>query len=387
MSPIPYARQSVSQADIDAVVRVLRSDWLTQGPGIAQFEEAATAYCGARHAIAVSNGTAALHLACLALDLGPGDLLWTSPNTFTASANCARYCGADVDFVDIDARSYNMSISALEEKLMRAKQAGRLPKVLVPVHFGGQSCDMLAIGKLATRYGFRVIEDASHAVGAEYRSAKVGACSHSDIAVFSFHPVKILTTGEGGMLMTSDDGLARRLRLLRTHGITRDVSEMDGDGEGPWYYQQVELGFNYRMTDIQAALGASQMQRLDEFLARRRALVRRYEEGLRDLPLSTPSEKPLGKSSWHLYAIQLDLEALGATRRTVFERMRAAGVLVNVHYIPVHLQPYYRNLGFKPGDFPASERYYERALSLPMFFGLSDADQDRVCTVLRESLR
>ena len=387
MSPIPYARQSVSQDDIDAVVRVLRSDWLTQGPDIAQFENAMAAHCGARHAIAVSNGTAALHLACLALDLGPGDLLWTSPNTFTASANCARYCGADVDFVDIDSRSYNMSIPALEEKLARAKQIGRLPKVVVPVHFGGRSCDMTEIGRLASLYGFRVIEDASHAVGAEHRSAKVGACSHSDMAVFSFHPVKILTTGEGGMLMTGDDGLARRLRLLRTHGITRDVSEMDGQSEGAWYYQQVELGFNYRMTDIQAALGASQMQRLDEFLARRRALVRRYDEGLRGLPLSTPSEDPSGKSSWHLYAIQLDLEALGTTRRTVFERMRAAGVLVNVHYIPVHFQPYYRKLGFKPGDFPASERYYERALSLPMFFELSDADQDRVCAVLRESLR
>jgi UDP-4-amino-4,6-dideoxy-N-acetyl-beta-L-altrosamine transaminase len=386
MNAIPYARQSVSQADIDAVVRVLRADWLTQGPDVARFEQAMAGHCGARHAIAVSNGTAALHLACLAFDLGPGDLLWTSPNTFAASANCARYCGADVDFVDIDPRTCNLSVPALEEKLARAKQAGRLPKVLVPVHFGGQSCDMLAIGKLAAAYGFRVLEDASHAVGAEYRSVKVGACPYSDIAVFSFHPVKILTTGEGGMLMTNDDELARKLRLLRTHGITRDPSEMQGESEGPWYYQQVELGYNYRMTDIQAALGASQMQRLHEFLARRRALARRYDALLKGLPLATPHEDPAGRSSWHLYVIQLDLETLGISRRTVFERMRAAGVLVNVHYIPVHLQPYYRGLGFRKGGFPASERFYERAISLPLYFGLSDAEQDRVVAVLGESL-
>jgi UDP-4-amino-4,6-dideoxy-N-acetyl-beta-L-altrosamine transaminase len=387
MSAIPYARQSISEADIEAVVEVLRSDWLTQGPGIARFEQVVAAYCGARHAVAVSNGTAALHLACLALELGPGELLWTSANTFAASANCARYCGADVDFVDIDPRTYNISIAALEEKLARAQRAGRLPKALVPVHFGGQSCDMQAIGALAGRYGFRVVEDASHAVGAEYRSAKVGACPHSDVAVFSFHPVKIMTTGEGGMLMTNDDGLARRLRLLRTHGITRDAGEMSGGSEGPWYYQQVELGYNYRMTDIQAALGASQLRRLDEFLARRRELVRRYDTVLKGLPLATPHEDPAGKSSWHLYVIQLDLEALGKTRRAVFERMRAAGILVNVHYIPVHLQPYYRALGFEKGQFPAAERYYERALSLPLYYELSEADQDRVCAVLRESLQ
>lgn len=387
MSAIPYARQNISEADIEAVVRVLRSDWLTQGPAIERFEQAVAAYCGARHAVAVSNGTAALHLACLALELAPGELLWTSANTFAASANCARYCGADVDFVDIDPQTYNLSVPALEAKLEQAKRTGRLPKVLVPVHFGGQPCDMRSLGELAERYGFRVVEDASHAVGAQYGSAKVGACTHSDIAVFSFHPVKILTTGEGGMLLTNDAALARRLRLLRTHGITRDEGEMSGVSEGPWYYQQVELGYNYRMTDFQAALGASQLRRLEDFLARRRELARRYDGALSGLPLSTPAEDAGGRSAWHLYVIQLDLEALAVSRRTVFDRMRAGGVQVNVHYIPVHLQPYYRQMGFKKGDFPASERFYERALSLPLHYGLSTADQDRVCGTLRQCLQ
>lgn len=331
MRAIPYARQSISQADIDAVVEALRSDWLTQGPTIQSFEEAVAAYCGVRHAIAVSNGTAALHLACLALDLGPGDLLWTSANTFVASANCARYCGADVDFVDIDPRTYNISIPALEEKLVLAERAGRRPKVLVPVHFGGQPCDMGAIGRLAKRYGFRVVEDASHAVGAQYASRRIGSGAHSDLAVFSFHPVKIMTTGEGGMLLTNDASLASRLRLLRTHGITRDAAEMSAGGIDPWCYEQLELGYNYRMTDIQAALGLSQLRRVDAFLARRRELVERYAASLRGLPLALPSEQAGAKSAWHLYVIQLELEALGVSRRTVFERMRAGGVMVNVH--------------------------------------------------------
>lgn len=386
MSVVPYAHQSISEADIEAVTAVLRSDWLTQGPDIARFEGGVAAHCGARHAVAVSSGTAALHLACLALGLGPGDLLWTSANTFAASANCARYCGADVDFVDIDPRTYNISVPALEEKLARARLDGRLPKVLVPVHFGGQPCDMDSIGGLAARYGFRVVEDASHALGAQYRSNAVGSCRHSDIVVFSFHPVKILTTGEGGMLVTNNDALARRLRLLRTHGMTRDAFEMDGESEGPWYYQQVALGYNYRMTDIQAALGSSQMRRLDDFLARRRELARRYDDALDGLPLTTPAEDPSGKSAWHLYVIQLDLETVRVSRRTVFERMRAGGVLVNVHYIPVHLHPYYRALGFEKGAFPASERFYGRAMSLPLFYGLCDSDQDRVCRMLRQSL-
>lgn len=382
MRVIPYARQSISQADIDAVVEVLRSDWLTQGPSIDRFEAEVAEYCGARHAVAVSNGTAALHIACLALDLGPGDLLWTSPNTFVASANCARYCGAEVDFVDIDPRTYNMSVAALREKLAAAEKAGKLPKVVVPVHFGGQSCDMQAIGALSRRYGFRVIEDASHAIGGEYQSRKVGNCTYADITVLSFHPVKIMTTAEGGMLLTNDGRLAQRLKLLRSHGITRDAEQMTGPTQGPWYYEQIALGYNYRMTDVQAALGSSQLRRIDQFLARRRAIVQRYHQALRGLALDTPFEDAQCRSSWHLYVVQLH----GDRRSDVFARMRQGGILVNVHYIPVHLQPYYRRLGFKPGDFPEAERFYGRAISLPMFFELSDADQDKVCAALRESV-
>ena len=384
---IPYARQSISQDDIDAVVGVLRSDWVTQGPAIARFEQGVASYCGVRHAIAVSNGTAALHLSCLALGLGRGDALWTSPNTFVASANCARYCGADVDFVDIDPLSGNMSVDALAEKLERAARAGKLPKIVVPVHFGGQSCDMQPIGALAARYGFRVLEDASHALGAEYRTAKVGSCAYADLTVLSFHAIKIITSGEGGMLLTNNDDLARRVRRLRTHGITRESAEMQGDSDGPWYYQQIELGYNDRMTDVQAALGESQLRRIDAFLVRRRRLAKRYALALENLPVRPPREEPYGRSAWHLYAIQLEPRASAVSRRTVYERMRAAGILVNVHYIPVHLQPYYRALGYQEGDFPAAEGFYARELSLPMYYGLSDADQDRVCASLRESLR
>ncbi|HLS86065.1 MAG TPA: UDP-4-amino-4,6-dideoxy-N-acetyl-beta-L-altrosamine transaminase [Burkholderiales bacterium] len=383
MPVIPYARQSISQADVEAVVEVLRSDWLTQGPCIERFESEVAAYCGARQAVAVSNGTAALHLACMALGLGPGDRLWTSPNTFVASANCARYCGASVDFVDIDPRTGNLSVERLAEKLVDAEKKGTLPKVVVPVHFAGQPCDMEAIGGLARRYGFRVVEDASHAIGAEHRGEKTGSCAHSDITVLSFHPVKIVTTAEGGMTLTNDEQLAQRLRLLRTHGITRNAAEMRGASEGPWYYQQVALGYNYRLTDLQAALGSSQLKRIGAFLARRRALVERYHQKLAGLPLTLPHEAPGAASAWHLYVVQVDDPA---RRESVFRRMREKGVLVNVHYIPVHLQPYYRDLGFKPGDFPEAERYYQRAISLPLYFELTEAQQDAVCEALRESL-
>ncbi|MNX24310.1 UDP-4-amino-4-deoxy-L-arabinose--oxoglutarate aminotransferase [compost metagenome] len=387
MQVIPYGRQDIDQADLQAVVEVLQSDWLTQGPAITRFEDLVAQYCGTSHALAVSNATAALHLACRALGLGPGDSLWTSPNTFVASANCALYCGADVDFVDVDPQTYNMSVSALEAKLEQAEQAGRLPKIVVPVHFAGQSCDMEAIRKLADRYGFAVVEDASHAVGARYRDTLVGSCRYSDITVFSFHPVKIITTGEGGLLLTNRKDLHERLALLRSHGITRDPEAMTAPSEGPWYYQQVDLGYNYRMTDIQAALGASQMRRLDAFIARRRELATRYDALLADLPVIRPWQSPDGASAYHLYPIRLDPTRTSKGRREVFEALRASGIGVNVHYIPVHTQPYYQELGFRPGDFPEAEHYYEGAISLPMYATLSDSEQDRVVAALAEALR
>ncbi len=383
---IPYGRQDISAEDVEAVVQVLRSDWITQGPAIARFEEAVAEYCGVRYAVAVTSATAALHLSCLAAGLGPGDRLWTSPNTFVASANCGLYCGADVDFVDIDPHSYNLSVAALEEKLLEAQGRGRLPKLLVPVHLAGQSCEMEQIGVLARRYGVTVLEDASHGIGARYQGKPVGCCRFSDMAVFSFHPVKIITTGEGGMVVTNRQDLYERLIRLRTHGITRREDWLTEASHGPWYYQQLELGFNYRMTDIQAALGASQMGRLDEFVARRRGLARRYDELLQGLPLGLPVQGAEMESSWHLYVIRLQLEKLEKTHRQVFEGLRSAGIGVNLHYIPVHTQPFYRQRGFAWGDFPEAERYYGEAISLPLYFGLTESAQDRVVAVLREVL-
>ena len=379
---IPYGRQSISEEDIAEVVKVLGSDWITQGPSITAFETAMAAYCGASYGVAVANATAALHIACLALDVGPGDLVWTSANTFIASSNCALYCGAEVDFVDVDAATYNLSAAALAAKLELAEAAGRLPKVVIPVHFAGQSCDMRAIAALAQRYGFKVIEDASHAVGAEYLGGKVGNCRYSDMAVFSFHPVKILTTAEGGMVMTRDAGLNRKLQLLRSHGMTREADELEQKDEGGWYYEQITLGFNYRITDLQAALGLSQLKRLDEFLARRRALAARYDTLLADLPLTLPHQHPEGVSAFHLYPIHV----APSRRRAVFDSLRAQGIGVNVHYIPVYTQPYYRKLGFEAGLCPNAEQYYAGAISLPMFYSMTDAEQDKVAAAVRSAL-
>jgi len=387
MKQIPYGRQEINQEDIQAVVAVLQSDWLTQGPAIQRFEEAVAAYCGAKYAVAVSNATAALHLACLAAGLGSDDLLWTSPNTFVASANCGLYCGAEVDFVDIDPRTYNMSVDALEEKLMQAAKSGRLPKVVIPVHFAGQSCQMKEIRKLADRYNFTVIEDAAHAIGGSYLGEKIGACQFSEMTVFSFHPVKIITTGEGGMVLTNREDLYEKLLRLRTHGITRDERLMTKPADGPWYYQQIELGYNYRMTDLQAALGYSQLQRIDEFVRRRRYLAGRYDQMLKDLPVTLPWQDPDTYSAYHLYVIRLQPNQLSKSRKQIFEELRAAGINVNVHYIPVHTQPYYARMGFKAGDFPAAEAYYREAITLPLYYGLSDADQDYVVERLREIIR
>lgn len=383
---IPYGRQEITQADINAVVEVLRSDFLTQGPTVPRFEQAVARYCGAQHAVAVNSATSALHIACLALGLGLGDRLWTTPITFVASANCGLYCGAEVDFVDIDPRTYNMCPLALERKLMEAEQQDRLPRIVVPVHLCGQPCDMQAIHALSQRFGFRIIEDASHAIGGKYQGQPIGNGRYSDITVFSFHPVKIITTAEGGMALTNDAELAERMALLRSHGITRDPTRMTHAPDGPWYYQQIDLGFNYRMTELQAALGISQMTRLDEYISRRHALARRYDERLANLPVTLPWQHPDSYSSLHLYVIRLKLDQIERTHREVFEALREQGIGVNLHYIPVHTQPYYQRMGFKPSDYPEAERFYAEAISLPMYPTMTVEQQDQVIMALRKAL-
>jgi UDP-4-amino-4,6-dideoxy-N-acetyl-beta-L-altrosamine transaminase len=382
---IPYGRQDISDEDIKAVVAVLRSDFITQGPSVTDFEQSTAKYCGSAHAIAVNSATSALHIACLALGVGPGDLVWTSPITFVASSNCALYCGADVDFVDVDDATANMSVDALAAKLAEAETSGRLPKVVIPVHLCGTSCNMKAIRALGDRYGFRIIEDASHAIGGHYLDAPVGSCAYSDITVFSFHPVKIITTGEGGMAVTNDAELAQRMGLLRSHGVTRDPSSMTREGDGPWYYQQVALGFNYRITDIQAALGLSQMSRLDAFVARRHEIADWYDEHLATLPLQLPVRPADSYSALHLYVIRVDLENTERTHREVFESLREQGIGVNLHYIPVYTHPYYEQLGFKAGLCPTAERYYERAISIPMFPNLTTEDLTTVRAALERA--
>lgn len=374
-SYVPYGRQEILQEDLDAVLSVLQSDFLTQGPQVPAFESAVSAYCGVNHAVAVNSATSALHIACLALGLGPGDWLWTSPITFVASANCGLYCGANVDFVDIEPDTYAMSVEKLAHKLARAETQGCLPKIVVPVHFAGQPCDMQAIYALSKRYGFRIIEDASHAIGGRYLGRPIGACGYSDICVFSFHPVKIITTAEGGMALTHSDNLARRMQLLRSHGITRDESMMTCASEGPWYYQQIDLGFNYRLTDLQAALGLSQLGRLDQYVSKRHALAVCYFQKLGSLPIVLPRQSEFGVSAYHLFPILVSADK----RDKLFSVFRACNIGVNVHYIPVHLQPFYQKLGFAKGDFPVAEAYYAQSISLPLFPSLTFEEQDRVC--------
>jgi UDP-4-amino-4,6-dideoxy-N-acetyl-beta-L-altrosamine transaminase len=383
---IPYGRQQVTDADIDAVVEVLRSDFLTQGPLVPRFEQTISAQLGAEYAVAVNSATSALHIACLALKLGPGDCLWTVPNTFVASANCGRYCGAEVDFVDIDPVTWNLSVSALERKLAEAEKLRRLPKIVVPVHFAGQPTEQEAIWALAQKYGFKILEDASHSIGASRNGEAVGSCRWSHVSVLSFHPVKIITSAEGGMALTRDRELAECMAMLRTHGITREAGRLRCDDPPVWFYEQQMLGFNYRMTDVHAALGLSQFRRLEEYIERRNALARRYDAALRGLPLQLPTILSGNRSAFHLYVVRLNGGANSASHRDVFESLRKRGIGVNVHYIPVHLQPYYRDLGFHEGQFPQAETHGECAITLPLYPGMSNEQQDRVVNVLREVL-
>ena len=384
---IPYGRQDINQADINSVTDVLQSDFLTQGPKIPLFEKTVSNYCGAKYGVAVNSATSALHIACLALGLKEGDWLWTSPNSFVASANCGLYCDAKIDFVDIDKQTYNMSVEELEKKLTQAKKENKLPKVVIPVHFAGQSCDMKKVHSLSKEYGFKVIEDASHAIGGKYLDEPIGGCQYSDITVFSFHPVKIITTAEGGMATTNDKELSERMQLFRSHGVTRDPELMTKEAEGSWYYQQVDLGFNYRMTELQAALGVSQVQRLDEFVARRHVLQERYDSLLSGLPIIRPYQDKHSFSALHLYPIQINLNKVSKNREQIFNELRENGVGVNVHYIPIHTQPYYLQFGFREGDFPNSEYYYSRTISLPLFHAMTVEQQDEVCDVLKRVLQ
>jgi UDP-4-amino-4,6-dideoxy-N-acetyl-beta-L-altrosamine transaminase len=387
MSVIPYGRQDISQADIDAVIAVLKSDFLTQGPAVPAFEKSVADYCGVLHAVAVNSATSALHLACIALDVGKGDIVWTAPITFVASANCALYCGATIDFVDIDSQTYNMSVRCLEEKLVLAKKIGKLPKVVIPVHLCGQPCDMASIYALSQKYGFKIIEDASHAIGGKYKGESIGNCRYSDITVFSFHPVKIITTAEGGMAVTNDLALDKNMRLLRSHGISAMAEDMHPrPSQEIWNYQQIDLGFNYRMTDIQGALGSSQMARLDSFVEKRHRIAERYDNELAGLPIRTPRQHPDSYSAYHLYPICLEYKEGAPTQRQVYDAMRVAGVNVNLHYIPVYRQPYYEEMGFKTGYCSEAEQYYQQALSIPMYPTLTDDEQTKVISVLQASL-
>ena len=383
---IPYGKQDISQTDIDAVVEVLKSDYLTQGPQVPLFEKTVANYCGANYGVAVNSATSALHIACLALGLGEGDWLWTSPNSFVASANCGLYCGAKVNFVDINPHTYNMCANHLEEKLKQAKQTNQLPKIVIPVHFAGQSCEMKRIYELSLEYGFKIIEDASHAIGGKYLGKPIGGCQYSDITVFSFHPVKIVTTGEGGVATTNQPGLAEKMQLLRSHGVTREPHLMTKALEGEWYYQQVDLGFNYRMTEMQAALGISQMQRVDEFVRIRKAFAKRYDELLHNLPLVLPFQHADTDSSFHLYPILIQTNLIFKTRAQVFKALREHGIGVNIHYIPIHTQPFYQQMGFAEGDFPMAEAYYQQVISIPVFHAMTEQEQDKVVKILERDL-
>ena len=384
---IPYSRQDISEKDIDEVNKILRSDFLTQGPTVPKFEKIVTDYCGASHGVAVTSATSALHIACLALDLGPEDWLWTSPNTFVSSANCGRYCGANIDFVDIDSKTYNMSVTELKKKLIKAKIDNKIPKIVVPVHFAGQSCDMKKIYELSQEYDFKIIEDASHAIGGKYLDKTIGSCEYSHITVFSFHPVKIITTAEGGLATTNDIKLLERMQLFRSHGVTRSQKLMTEKSSDEWFYQQIDLGFNYRMNELQAALGISQMQRLDEFIQKRNILKKRYDRLIDELPIIKPHQSSDVYSALHLYPIQIDTKKTMLSRSKIFSELKKNDIGVNVHYIPVHTQPYYQKLGYGYGDFPVSETYYSNTISLPLFSQMTFNDQDYVVETLKTIIK
>lgn len=385
MKNISYGRQDIDDFDIKAVVSVLRSDFLTQGPTIPAFEKSIVDYCGVQYAVAVNSATSALHIACLALGVGKGDCVWTSPITFVATANCALYCGATVDFVDIDPLTFNLSVHGLAIKLAIAREKGVLPKVVIPVHLCGQPCDMAGIYDLSLEYGFKIVEDASHAIGSHYCGNPIGNCEFSDITIFSFHPVKIITTGEGGMAVTNSNSLAKKLRLLRSHGITSDVEDMEHrPAQEIWNYQQIDLGFNYRMTDIQAALGLSQMHRLNNFVKKRREIAKYYDEKLSNLPVLTQCELEASHSSYHLYVIRLKLDQINKTQREVYDELRSMGILVNLHYIPVYRQPFYEKMNFKSAYCPQAEKYYSEAISIPIYPSMNSEELDFIIKNLYE---
>ena len=385
---IPYGRQEITKEDILEVEKVLRSDFLTQGPIVPKFEQKVADYCNSNFAIAVNSATSALHIACLALNLGPNDYLWTSPNTFVASANCGLYCGANIDFVDIDPETYNMCADTLSDKLIKAEKQGNLPKIVIPVHFAGQPCDMEKIYELSKKYGFRIIEDASHAIGASYDNNKVGSCKYSDIIIFSFHPVKIITTGEGGMALTNDENLSNHMRRLSTHGITKDKELMHSRPNNEiWNYQQIELGFNYRLTDIQAALGLSQLKRVDEYVKMRHKIAEFYNSELNTLNIQLPFHSPKTYSSYHLYPIRIKNNLTAKTQKQIYDALWDEDIAANLLYIPVHRQPYYENLGFKLGDFPQAEQFHREVICLPMFPKLTKEQQTKVVKSLKLVLK
>ena len=383
---IPYSRQNISEEDITAITDVLKSDYLTQGPKTPEFEKIVSEYCGVKYGCAVNSATSGLHIACLALGVGKGDIVWTSPISFVASSNCALYCGATVDFVDIDSLSNNMSVISLEEKLILAKKKGNLPKVVIPVHLSGKSCDMERIHDLGREYDFKIIEDASHAIGASYKNQKVGSCSYSDITVFSFHPVKIITTCEGGMCMTNDGDLYNLLLRYRSHGITRHSEEMKNKPDGLWYYEQLNLGYNYRLNDLQSVLGISQMQKLDSFVKERNIIATSYNGLFSRSQIDLPKIKSENYSSWHLYIIRINSNNNGLNRNFVFEKLRNNGVYVNVHYIPIYRHPYYQKMNFKLKDYPEAEKYYKEAISIPIFPGMTSEQQEKIISIISEPI-